>query len=68
MSRLIVIFVFILIFNFFNLDLTFGAQKNYFLTLKYNKVKVRSGPSLEHPVKFIYKKKMLPVKIIDSHD
>ena len=68
MSRLIVIFVFILIFNFFNLDLTFGAQKNYFLTLKYNKVKVRQGPSFEYPVKFIYKKKYLPVKIIDSKD
>ena len=68
MNRLIKIFIFILIFNFFNLSLTFADEKDYFLTLRYNKVKVRSGPSLDHPVKFIYKKKMLPVKIIDSHD
>ena len=54
--------------NFLLINNTYGEKINYFLTLKYNKVKVRSGPSLKHPVKFIYNKKLLPVKIIDTHD
>ena len=68
MNKAIKIFIFIFFFIFFFSNVTLSIEKDYFLTLKYNKVKVRSGPSLEHPVKFIYKKKLLPVKIIDSHD
>ena len=56
------------IINFLLINIAYGEKINYFLTLKYNKVKVRSGPSLKHPVKFIYNKKLLPVKIIDTHD
>jgi len=48
--------------------LTFSAENNYFLMLKNNKVNVRYGPSLDHPIKFIYKKKFLPVKIIDKKE
>ena len=36
--------------------------------LKNSKVNVRIGPSLDYPVKFIYKKKYLPVKIIDKKE
>ena len=39
-----------------------------FLSLKKNKVNVRSGPSFESPIKFIYKKKSLPIKQIDKKD
>ena len=39
-----------------------------FLMLKNNKVNVRYGPSLDYPIKFIYKKKFLPVKIIDKKE
>ena len=39
-----------------------------FLSLKKNKVNVRSGPSFESPIKFIYKKKGLPIKQIDKKD
>ena len=41
---------------------------DYFMTLKYNEVKVRQGPSFKHPVKFIYKKKYLPLKVVDVSD
>ena len=41
---------------------------NYFLMLKNNKVNVRYGPSFDYPIKFIYKKKFLPVKIIDKKE
>jgi len=48
--------------------LAFSAEKNYFLMLKNNKVNVRYGPSMDYPIKFIYKKKFLPVKIIDKKE
>jgi len=46
----------------------FSNENNYFLMLKNNKVNVRYGPSLDYPIKFIYKKKFLPVKIIDKKE
>ena len=39
-----------------------------FLSLKKNKVNVRYGPSFDSPVKFIYKKKNLPIKQIDKKE
>ena len=39
-----------------------------FLSLKKNKVNVRYGPSVEFPVKFVYKKIDLPIKQIDKKD
>ena len=45
-----------------------SSENNYFLMLKNNKVHVRYGPNKSYPIKFIYKKKFLPVKIIDKKD
>tara|TARA_B100000745_G_scaffold203167_1_gene134152 strand:- start:45 stop:494 length:450 start_codon:yes stop_codon:yes gene_type:complete len=45
-----------------------SSEKNYFVSLKYNKVHVRYGPSLNSPIKYIYKKKFLPVKVIDKKE
>ncbi len=42
--------------------------EDIFLSLKKNKVNVRYGPSLEAPVKFIYKKINLPIKQIDKKE
>ena len=67
-NKKIKILILIFFFNFLLVNNTLSNEKDYFLTLKYNKVKVRQGPSFEYPVKFIYKKKYLPVKIIDSKD
>ena len=36
--------------------------------LKNDKVNVRYGPSFEYPIKFVYLKKYLPVKIIDKKE
>ena len=41
---------------------------NYYVSLKYNKVHVRYGPSLNSPIKYIYKKKYLPLKVIDKKE
>ena len=41
-------------------------EKKEFLTLKKNEVNLRQGPSFEYPIKLIYKKKYLPVIILDK--
>ena len=50
---------------FFISESTSNESKN-FLSLKNNKVNLRQGPSFEYPIKFIYKKKYLPVEILDN--
>ena len=61
--------IFPLFLLFFSLNSTsYSNENNYFLMLKNNKVYVRYGPSLDYPIKFIYKKKFLPVKIIDKKE
>ena len=44
------------------------AENNYFLMLKNNKVNVRYGPGFDYPIKYIYKKKNLPIKVIDKKE
>ena len=44
------------------------GNESYYLMLKNSKVNVRMGPGLDYPVKFIYKKKYLPVKVIDKKE
>ena len=39
-----------------------------FLSLKKNKTNVRYGPSLDDPIKYIYKKINLPVRLIDTKE
>ncbi len=44
------------------------ADDNYFLMLKNKKVNVRYGPGFDYPIKFVYNKKYLPIKIIDKKE
>jgi len=39
-----------------------------FLSLKNDKVNLRQGPSFKYPIKLIYKKKYLPVIILDKSE
>ena len=59
-------FVIILFVLFF--EVIIFAQDNYFLTLRFNEVNLRQGPSKEYPVKIFYKKKFLPVLVQDQSD
>ena len=59
-------FFLLLIFLFCSNSL--AIENNYFLMLKNSKVNVRHGPSFDYPIKFIYKKKFLPVKVIDKKE
>ena len=63
MLRLIIIIISIFFFQSFSF-----SQDEYFLTLRYDKVNLRQGPSREYPVKIFYKKKFLPVLVQDQSD
>ena len=44
------------------------AKDEYFLTLRYDKVNLRQGPSRDYPIKIFYTKKFLPVLVQDKSD
>ena len=63
-------FITIILF-FFSLFFLSNANANenkYFLTLKNIKANLRQGPSFEYPIKLVYKKKYLPVIIVDKSE
>ena len=45
-----------------------SIAKETFLSIKKNKVNVRYGPGFDYPIKYIYKKINLPVKLIDKKE
>ena len=55
--------VLILYFSFQSL-----FANEYFLTLRNDKVNLRQGPSFEYPIKLFYKKKFLPIIILDKFE
>jgi len=59
--------IFLLIIIFFTSTL-FADESDKFLSLKKNKVNVRYGPGFDYPIKYIYKKLNLPVKVIDKKE
>ena len=62
MFKQFIIFLFSLFF------FSIAIADSIFLSLKKNKVNVRYGPSLESPIKYIYKKKNLPIMQIDKKE
>ena len=58
--------ILMIIFIIFFSSITFAEE--IFFSLKKNKVNVRYGPSFESPIKYIYKKKNLPIKQIDKKE
>ena len=62
--RYIIYFIFYF-FLIFDIQIVFADD---FAMLKNNKVNVRFGPSFEYPIKYIYLKKYLPIKIIDRKE
>ena len=60
--------IFLFIFSFFFVESVSFSKDEYFLTLRYDKVNLRQGPSREYPIKIFYKKKYLPVLIQDKSD
>ena len=58
--------ILIIFFSLFFFSITIAEDT--FLSLKKNKVNVRYGPSFESPIKYIYKKIDLPIKLIDKKE
>ncbi len=50
------------------LFIQYSYANEKFLMLKNDKVNVRYGPSFDYPIKFVYKKILLPIKIIDKKE
>ena len=46
----------------------FSFSKEIFLSLKKEKVNVRYGPGFDYPIKYVYNKLNLPIKLIDKKD
>ena len=65
LMKIIFYFLFLI---FFSINTIYSKENTYFLSLKNNKVNVRHGPGLDYPVKYIYIKKNLPVKVIDKKE
>ena len=64
--RNIIIIVIITNFLFiFSIQITMADE---FVMLKNKKVNVRYGPSFEYPIKYVYLKKYLPIKVIDKKE
>ncbi len=64
MQKLIILSTLIIIFSLN----TIANENEYFLMLKYKEANLRYGPGFDYPIKFIYKKKYLPIKVIDKKD
>lgn len=56
------------IFFFFLTNINILYSEEYFLTLRNNTTNLRQGPSFDYPIKIFYKKKFLPVLVLDSSD
>jgi len=65
-DKKIIIYIFSFLLIIFSKS--YANQSNNFLSLKNSKVNLRQGPSFEHPIKFIYKKKYLPVAVLDKSE
>ena len=59
-------YIILITFSFMNI---LSAEENsYYLILKNNEINVRYGPGFDYPIKFVYKKKNLPIKVIDKKE
>ena len=58
--------VIITLFFLLNLPSYSYSKETNFRTLRYDVVNLRLGPGKDYPIKIFYKKKFLPVLVIDS--
>ena len=65
-NKKVIILLNLVLLSFFIINCTDAAELKKFLTLKNNKVNLRDGPSKDYPIILVYKKKYLPVEILDS--
>ena len=59
--------ILLILFSLFSSNIEASENKKI-LSLKNNEVNLRHGPSVEYPIKLIYKKKYLPVIVINQSE
>ena len=57
----------ILLILFFSTE-SISSEEIFFLSLKNSEVNLRSGPSFQHPIRLTYKKRHLPLLILDKSE
>ena len=62
MKKILILFFILIFFQ------SFAISDDTFLSLKNNEVNVRYGPGFDYEVKYIYKKKNLPLRVIDKKE
>ena len=62
------IFLFLTSLTLFPFLKSTASESVNFLSLRNNEVNLRQGPSFEYPIKLTYKKKYLPIIILDTSD
>ncbi len=67
-NKYYLIFLLLFFLALFFTSKSFSNENLNFLSLKYTEVNLRQGPSFEYPIKLIYKKKYLPVIILDQSE
>ena len=65
-NKYYLIFSFLFFLALFFSSKSFSNENLNFLSLKNDKVNLRQGPSFEYPIKLVYKKRYLPVIILDK--
>ena len=65
-NKIYLLFLLYLLLVLFFISKSSAIESINFLSLKKDEVNLRQGPSFEYPIKLIYKKKHLPVIILDK--
>ncbi len=65
-NKIYLLFLLYLLLVLFFISKSSANESINFLSLKKDEVNLRQGPSFEYPIKLIYKKKHLPVIILDK--
>ena len=65
-NKYYLIFLLLFFLVLFFTSKSFSNENLNFLSLKNTEVNLRQGPSFKYPIKLIYKKKYLPVVILDK--
>ena len=66
-KKFIFLILFFFIFNLSSVAISYSSDSDkIFLSLRNKTVNLRQGPSFDYPIKLVYKKKFLPVEVIDK--
>lgn len=49
-------------------NVAFAADNNFFVSLRSNEVNLRIGPGNEYPIKYVYRIKAMPLKVLGEYD